>query len=91
MEQLRHDARCLNTVTMQDQVHASGNTPNKLTLGHSVLTATLRLTSGVTRVTTTAASVSAKLYMMAAICAADLPGPQMTSGKPVLAALQVST
>ena len=48
-------------------------------------------TSGVTRVAMTAASVSARRDMMAAICSGDLPGPQMTSGNPVLAARHVST
>ena len=48
-------------------------------------------TSGVTRVAMTAASVSDKRLMMAAICSADLPAPQITSGKPVLAARHVST
>ena len=48
-------------------------------------------TCGVMRVAMTAASVSATRVMMAASCSGDLPGPQMTSGKPVLAARHVST
>lgn len=48
-------------------------------------------TSEVMRVATTAASVSARRVMIATSCSGDLPGPQMTSGNPVLAARQVST
>ena len=50
-----------------------------------------KITSGVIRVATTTASVSARRDMIAAICSGVLPGPQITSGKPVLAARHVST
>lgn len=52
---------------------------------------TVKGTSGVTRVAMTTASVSASLVMIATSCSGDLPGPQMTSGNPVLAARHVST
>lgn len=58
---------------------------------HADLVYRFQITSGVIRVATTAASVSARRDMMAAICSGVLPGPQITSGKPVLAARHVST
>lgn len=58
---------------------------------HAGLLYSFENTSGVIRVATTAASVSARRDMMAAICSGVLPGPQITSGKPVLAARHVST